>query len=80
MSGILYAVVVSSTLDDTSYTDLVLSNEPLCISNINIKAIVGINNSDCYYVSSVSLANIIINAWDEGEFKALEEIKNTLNS
>ena len=74
---ILYEITVGNFMDDTNYSVLVLSNEPLCKNNINIEAIAEIDK-DFEYIESVKNPKVKINAWDENDFNELEIVRKQL--
>jgi hypothetical protein len=77
----LYEIIVANYLDDTNYSVLVLSEEPLCKNNININAIAGIErDSEHYYVSKVQEPTIKTNLWDESDIQKCDEIRKLINN
>ena len=77
----LYEIIVANYLDDTNYSVLVLSEEPLCKNNININAIAGIErNNEYYYVSNVQEPTIKTNIWDESDIQKCDEIRKLINN
>jgi hypothetical protein len=74
----LYEITIANSMDDTNYSKLVLSHEPLTIDNINIKAIAKIDEEWGEYISSISIPNVSINAWDAQEFNELDRLKTKL--
>ncbi len=71
----IYEVIIANHLDDTNYSVLVASAEPLDKNNININAIVGIID-EYTFISDVRIPKLISNAWDVEEFEEIEEIRN----
>jgi hypothetical protein len=77
----LYEIIVANYLDDTNYSVLVLSEEPLCKNNININAIAGIErDNEYYYVSKVQEPTIKTNLWDESDIQKCDEIRKLINN
>jgi len=77
----LYEIIVANYLDDTNYSVLVLSEEPLCKNNININAIAGIErDNEYYYVSKVQEPTIKNNLWDESDIQKCDEIRKLINN
>lgn len=74
----LYEITIANSMDDSNYSKLVLSNEPLTIDNISIKSIAGIDENHGEYITSVNIPVVLINAWDEIEFNELTIIKESL--
>lgn len=71
----IYEVIIANYLDDTNYSVLVASAEPLDKNNININAIVGIID-EYTFISDVRIPKLISNAWDVEEFEEIEYIRN----
>lgn len=77
---VLYEIIIGNYGDDTNFSKLVLSNEPLCKNNINIYSIAKISESekDWYYIIDVKAPSIEINAWDDVEFNQLDNLRQQL--
>ena len=71
----IYEVVIANHLDDTNYSVLVASVEPLDKNNININAIVGIID-EYTFISDVRIPKLIGNGWNMDEYEEIEEIRN----
>jgi hypothetical protein len=71
----IYEVVIANHLDDTNYSVLVASVEPLDKNNININAIVGIID-EYTFISDVRIPELVGNPWDIKEVEEIEEIRN----
>ena len=71
----IYEVIIANHLDDTNYSVLVASAEPLDKNNININAIVGIID-EYTFISDVRIPELVGNPWDIKEVEEIEEIRN----
>lgn len=71
----VYEIVVGNYLDDSNYSKLVLSEEPLTMENANINAIAQIK-PDWEKIVSVKVPQLIMNAWTEEEWNEMSDIKN----
>jgi hypothetical protein len=71
----IYEVIIANYLDDTNYSVLVASAEPLDKNNININAIVGIID-EYTFISDVKIPKLIGNVWNMDEYEEIEEIRN----
>jgi len=77
----LYEIIVANYLDDTNYSVLVLSEEPLCKNNSNIHFHAGIEqNSEYYYVSRVQVPTIKTNIWDLQDDEKCDEIRKIIDN
>lgn len=72
----LYEIVIGNQGDDTNYSKLILSEEPLNESNAH--SVVCIDEAWGEYIVSANIARVLINAWDQDEERNLINIRNQL--
>jgi len=72
----VYEIIIGNHLDDSTYSKLVLSEEPITKDNINIDHIVGLGNDAYYFVIQVQIPKPITNPHTEKENEQMEYIKN----
>jgi len=74
----LYEITIGNRMDDSYYTKLVLSEEPLFDDSLSAKSIAGLDEGWGEYIAGVRIASVFINSWDSEEHNKLTEIRNLL--
>ena len=78
----IYQIVIGNTCDDSTYSVLVASEEPLDKGNINIRAIAGLSlevefdrGGDEQFVLAVNVPILRGNAWNAEEAFEIDDIR-----